>query len=245
MPATYMLLVFEARQGVSPVRRVVASPCRSNATRDWLPSGHAGKLISATRGWEVWTATGVWPVARGVIRNGSSASPLSFVWVLSTVTLMRASCSYNLGSQAKSDERPKSRTTWNVPSSSATLNRYRSNGAYFCSSPSSFARVVMPITVPTGWGEGRSAKISTVGAAAQQEVTAVTIQNISDVIRHISAKYVTNVPFARWRFRNRAHVPSRTIRAPLRRQRLFETRDPRERPAPAASAWDMPCETNS
>src|SRR6266699_2388875 len=120
MPATYRLLVCEARHGLSPVRRVVVSPCRWKATRNWLPSGHAGKLNSATRGCAVCKATGFSPETRGMIRNGTSASLVCLVFVLRTVTFTRASCSYSSGRQANSDRLLKSRKIWTAGAAQET-----------------------------------------------------------------------------------------------------------------------------
>src|SRR4051794_38088387 len=96
MPATYTLLLIEARQGWFGVRAGASSPFKRNATRNCEPSGQAGALKRATSGWDVGVTTAA-DFARGTIANGISASDVSAP--TRTVTRIRASCSYSSGDQ--------------------------------------------------------------------------------------------------------------------------------------------------
>src|SRR5438132_5362010 len=71
------------------------------------------------------------------------------------------------------------------------LNRYRRSGKYFSGSPSSFPTAAIPITVPTGWGDGGLVKIWTTGAA-RETAMAATKQEIKSNLLRIAAKYVTD-----------------------------------------------------
>jgi hypothetical protein len=73
---------------------------------------------------------------------------------------------------------------------SEMLNRYRRSGKYLSGSPSSFPITEIPITVPTGWGEGGSVKIWTVGAA-RETLRAARKHEMNGILHHIAAKYVT------------------------------------------------------